>query len=46
MWEAPNGRLYMVLPNGDLIQTADNIEPPPPPGYVRAAFGIPDNEDW
>jgi len=42
LWEAPNGRLYMATPDGDLIQTADGLDPGPPPGHVRAALETPD----
>jgi hypothetical protein len=45
LWEAPNRRLYLVTPNGDLIGSADDIDPPPPPGYVRTALGQPDHDD-
>jgi len=29
MWEAPNGRMYVVLPDGNLLLTAENLEPGP-----------------
>ena len=29
MWEAPNGKLYFVLPDGNLLLTAENLEPGP-----------------
>jgi hypothetical protein len=29
MWEAPNGKLYLVLPDGNLLLTAENLEPGP-----------------
>jgi len=43
LWEAPNGRLYMATPDGNLIQTADGLDPGPPPGHVRAALNTPDD---
>ena len=45
MWEAPTGRLYLVTPDGSLLQSADGIEPGPPPGYVRAMMDTPDGPE-
>jgi len=65
LWQAPNGRLYPVPPDGHLLHDdtptagVDDIdiddidvafvggaEPGPPHGYVRAVFGVADDEDW
>ena len=42
MWEAPNGCLYLVTGDGDLILTVEDSDGPPPPGLVTSL--IPDHD--
>ena len=42
MWEAPNGCLYLVTGDADLILTAEDSDGPPPPGLVSSL--IPDHD--
>jgi hypothetical protein len=38
LWDAPNKRRYLVLPDGTLLLADDDVEPGPPPGYVSQFF--------
>lgn len=38
LWHAPNGKVYFVLPDGDLVRTVDGHDPPPPPGLGHSLF--------
>jgi hypothetical protein len=38
LWDAPNKRRYTVLPDGNLLLTATDVEPGPPPGFFNDCF--------
>jgi hypothetical protein len=35
VWEAPNGKLYLVLPNGNIMLTNENFDAHPMPEYLN-----------
>jgi hypothetical protein len=43
MWDAPNKRQYLVLPDGNLLLAAQDVEPGPPPGLVS---DYPPDDIW
>jgi len=45
MWQAPNGCLYLVTGDGDLILTVEDSDGAPPPGLVNSLIPDDDLED-
>ena len=45
MWDAPNGKMYFVLPDGNLLLTAENHEPGPTPEWRRDNDPNHDDDD-